>query len=71
MSTTNWEYRVTSIAASELSTATPGATAAVAHLNAHGMQGWEAVGLTTLAGGECAILMKRELAKARASGGRV
>ena len=67
----NWEYRVSSIAAAELSTATPGAAAAVAHLNAHGGQGWEAVGLTTLAGGECAILMKRPVANVRSSGGRV
>ena len=67
----NWEYRVIPIAAAELSTSSEGAAAAVAHLNAHGGQGWEAVGLSTLANGECAILMKRPLAQQRASGGRV
>lgn len=67
----NWEYRVISIAAAQLSAATEGAAAAVAHLNAHGGQGWEAVGLSTLDNGECAILMKRAMAQTRASGGRV
>ncbi len=67
----HWEYRITSIAALELSSTALPAGAAVGHLNAHGGQGWEVVGMTTLDTNECAVLMKRPVAQVRASGGRV
>lgn len=42
-----------------------------AMLNEEGTQGWEAVGLTTLSDGHCAVLMKRpETSAAQTSGAR-
>ena len=67
----HWEYRITSLAAIELTSAALPAGAAVGNLNAYGGQGWEAVGVTTLDNNECAVLMKRPVAQVRSSGGRV
>jgi hypothetical protein len=67
----NWEYRITSLPALELSPSALPAGAAVERLNAHGGQGWEVVGMTTVANNECVVLMKRPVAQVRSSGGRV
>jgi hypothetical protein len=37
----------------------PGASASVAALNREGNQGWEAVGMTALADGTVAVLLKK------------
>ncbi len=58
---TTWEYLI-------VSTATP---ESIALLNEHGKQGWEAVGLAGAGHGEGALLLKRPLPQARASGGRM
>lgn len=66
-----WEYRLLSIASFEAPTTTPEGSAAVNMLNDEGKREWEAVGLTSLDSGGCAILMKRPVAGARQAGGRL
>jgi hypothetical protein len=56
---TTWEYLIVSLPAFEPPRITRGESAAVAMLNEEGSHGWEAVGLTTLDTGACAVLMKR------------
>ncbi|MFT4987427.1 MAG: hypothetical protein ACI88C_000132 [Acidimicrobiales bacterium] len=68
---TNWEYRITSLAAAEFTSTAQATGAATGQLNAYGSQGWEAVGMTTLDNNECAVLLKRPAAHIRSSGGRV
>lgn len=68
---TSWEYLLVSLAAFDRPQPDQGSSAAVALLNEEGLRGWEAIGLTTLEHGECAVLMKRQLPQARASGGRI
>ena len=54
-----WEYLIVALPAFEAPTHAPGASASVAALNAEGAQGWEAVGMTALADGTVAVLMKK------------
>jgi hypothetical protein len=54
-----WEYLIVALPTFEQPTHTPGASASVAALNEHGGQGWEAVGMTSLATGVVAVLLKR------------
>ncbi len=68
---TNWEYLIVSLEAFDSPQHDQGGSAAVSLLNREGAVGWEAVSLTTMANGASAVLMKRPLAQARASGGRM
>lgn len=68
---TNWEYRLMSLASFDGPTPDDPDSDAVALLNGEGRQGWEAIGLTTVAHGECAVLMKRPLPQSRAPGARL
>ena len=54
-----WEYLIVALPAFEAPSHAPGVSASVAALNAEGTQGWEAVGMTSLADGKVAVLMKR------------
>ncbi len=56
---TTWEYLIVELPSLEAPTRAPGASAAVQALNNEGEQGWEAVGLTPLADGRIAVLLKR------------
>jgi hypothetical protein len=58
---TTWEYLLVSLPVFGTPKLTQGASSAVAMLNQEGKDGWEAIGLTTLDNGECAVLMKRPL----------
>ncbi len=58
---TNWEYQIVAIASQD----------SVTLLNEYGKIGWEAVGITNSASGDGSVLLKRPLAQARASGGRM
>ncbi len=60
---TAWEYLIVELPSLEASTGAPGASAAVHALNNEGEQGWEAVGLTPLADGRIAVLLKRPRAE--------
>jgi len=65
---TKWEYLVVSLP--KLNTA--GEATSTARLDEEGRLGWEAVGLTTLDDGGCAVLMKRpKVSLGHTSGGRV
>jgi hypothetical protein len=57
-STTAWEYLIVALPRFETPTTVP-ASAAVAALNREGDSGWEAVGMTSLADGSVAVLLKR------------
>ncbi len=54
-----WEYLIVALPAFEAPSHAPGVSASVAALNAEGTRGWEAVGMTSLADGTVAVLMKR------------
>ena len=54
-----WEYLIVALPAFNAPTHAPGASASVAALNSEGAQGWEAVGMTSLADGTVAVLMKK------------
>ena len=54
-----WEYLIVALPAFEAPTHAPGVSASVAVLNGEGNQGWEAVGMTSLADRTVAVLMKR------------
>ena len=58
---TLWEYSIVALPRFEAPTATRDAAGspAVALLNSEGRFGWEAVGMTTLADGTVAVLLKR------------
>ena len=56
---TTWEYLIVQLPGFEPPTHAPGASAAVQSLNEEGDRGWEAVGLTPLADGSIAVLLKR------------
>jgi hypothetical protein len=60
---TTWEYLIVELPSLEAPTQAPGASAAVHALNNEGEQGWEAVGLTPLADGRIAVLLKRPRAQ--------
>lgn len=55
---TRWEYLIVALPRFEMPTAMP-ESAAVAALNREGAYGWEAVGMTSLADGSVAVLLKR------------
>jgi hypothetical protein len=54
-----WEYLIVALPAFQAPTHAPGTSASVAALNGEGTQGWEAVGMTALADGTVAVLMKK------------
>ncbi len=54
-----WEYLIVALPAFEAPTQAPGASAAVTVLNQEGDHGWEAVGMTALADGKVAVLLKK------------
>ncbi len=54
-----WEYLIVALPQFEPPTAAPEPSAAVQMLNAEGADGWEAIGMTVLANGGVAVLLKR------------
>jgi hypothetical protein len=56
---TVWEYRVISLPRFEIPTSSTEPSAAVEVLNEQGARGWEAVGMTVLANGSVAVLLKK------------
>jgi hypothetical protein len=60
---TTWEYLIVELPSFKAPTHAPGASAAVNALNEEGERGWEAVGLTPLADGRIAVLLKRSRGK--------
>ena len=54
-----WEYLIIALPAFDAPTHAPGVSASVGALNAEGSHGWEAIGMTALADGTVAVLMKR------------
>jgi len=54
-----WEYLIVALPTFEAPTHAPGVSASVAALNGEGNEGWEAVGMTSLADGTVAVLMKK------------
>ena len=61
---TTWEYLIVSLPHFEQPTHAPGASPAIHALNKEGERGWEAVGMTTLANGSIAVLLKRPVVEA-------
>ncbi len=57
-----WEYLILSLPAFEAAKSSQGQSASVDVLNQQGADGWEAVGMSTLADGTVAVLLKRRLA---------
>ncbi len=55
----SWEYLILELPAFKAAMAMQGQSDSVAVLNAEGSQGWEAVGMTALADGHVAVLLKR------------
>ena len=62
---TVWEYLIVALPTFRSARAVQGESASVRILNEHGADGWEAVGLTTLADGTVAALLKRSAADAQ------
>jgi hypothetical protein len=60
---TGWEYLIVALPQFQQPTSAPGGSAAVEALNREGESGWEAVGMTALADGTIAVLLKRPIAK--------
>jgi hypothetical protein len=56
---TTWEYLIVELPSFEPATHVPGGSPAVQALNEEGDRGWEAVGMTSLADGRVAVLLKR------------
>jgi hypothetical protein len=54
-----WEYLIVALPPFESAQITKGHSAAVETLNREGADGWEAVGVTTLADASVAVLLKR------------
>jgi hypothetical protein len=54
-----WEYLIIALPAFDAPAEHQGASASVTALNHEGRRGWEAVGMTTLADGSVAVLLKR------------
>jgi hypothetical protein len=59
---TRWEYLIVSLPEFEPAKAAQGESASVTTLNREGVDGWEAVGMTALADGSFAVLLKRPAA---------
>jgi hypothetical protein len=56
---TVWEYLIVALPQFQAPTNTPGGSAAVEALNREGQEGWEAIGMTALADGTVAVVLKR------------
>jgi hypothetical protein len=56
---TTWEYLIVALPAFGAPTPIRGESAAVQALDDRGKEGWEAVGMTVLADGNVAVLLKR------------
>ena len=56
---TTWEYLILSLPTFEAAKATQGLSPAVDILNREGSHGWEAIGMSVLADGGVAVLLKR------------
>lgn len=54
-----WEYLIVALPPFDAPAQAPGVSASVMALNGEGADGWEAVGMTSLADGSVAVLMKR------------
>lgn len=54
-----WEYLIVALPRFDAPTEGPEPSAAVQILNAEGALGWEAIGMTVLADGGVAVLLKR------------
>lgn len=67
---TTWEYLIVSLPAFEAAKATQGHSAAVEMLNREGADGWEAIGMSTLADAGVAVLLKRPTMDHEARRGR-
>jgi hypothetical protein len=63
-----WEYLLISLSEFEPAKAAQGESAAVVRLNREGADGWEAVGMTALADGSYAVLLKRPVAGGSGTG---
>ncbi|MEY2403929.1 MAG: hypothetical protein QOD38_1480 [Acidimicrobiaceae bacterium] len=59
---TRWEYLIVALPEFQSPSAATGKSAAVEALNREGQSGWEAVGMTVIAGGVIAVLLKRPVA---------
>jgi hypothetical protein len=59
---TTWEYLIISLPEFAPAKAAQGESASVMRLNREGVDGWEAVGMTALADGSFAVLLKRPVA---------
>ena len=57
-----WEYLIIALPPFETAASAQGSSDSVATLNREGAQGWEALGMTSLADGAVAVLMKRRIA---------
>ena len=58
-----WEYLIVALPPFEPPTRAPGGSASVSALNQEGDHGWEAVGMTALADGSVAVLLKKPKAR--------
>ena len=56
-----WEYLIVALPPFKAAAAAQGDSDSVAMLNHEGERGWEAVGMTALADGAVAVLMKRRV----------
>lgn len=65
---TCWEYLIVSLPSFKAPKHQQGASSAVTTLNEEGRHGWEAIGLTALADGGYAVLMKRPIGADRQAG---
>jgi len=54
-----WEYLIVALPQFQSPSSAPGESAAVEALNREGEAGWEAVGMTVIADGVIAVLLKR------------
>ena len=54
-----WEYLIVALPTFKTATTERGESESVVMLNHEGRAGWEAVGMTSLEGGDMAVLMKR------------
>ena len=58
-----WEYLIVALPPFHAATPTQGQSDSVVVLNHEGADGWEAVGMTSLADGKVAVLMKRHASR--------
>ena len=56
---TTWEYLIVALPTFDEPESSQGRSASVTMLNQEGANGWEAVGMTLLADGRVAVLLKR------------